>query len=125
MLHPILAEAIKRVRSKTKNEIEELSKAKTKQCLATMHCSTRSSFCENCSEAKYMYAARYLMIEREIEALGYTVKYSPPSVSFSDESDYQFVHNDYDGPGDPRCGCGPDLESCLERIKEIEAECNE
>lgn len=33
--------------------------------------------------------------------------------------DYDFVHDDYDGPGDPRCGNGKSIEDCKEQIDGI------
>jgi hypothetical protein len=36
--------------------------------------------------------------------------------------DWHFVHDDYDGEDDPRCGDGPSIEACKAEIDEIEAE---
>jgi hypothetical protein len=57
------------------------------------------------------------------------IVYDQPPIPIR-SSDWQFVHEDYDGapnepggpPADNRCGTGPTMESCIERIKEIEEE---
>lgn len=38
----------------------------------------------------------------------------PNSHSYGGE--YEYVHNDYDGPGDDRCGYGQTVRECLEDI---------
>lgn len=35
--------------------------------------------------------------------------------------DWDWCHEDYDGPGDPRCGTGESVSDCIEQINEREA----
>lgn len=34
--------------------------------------------------------------------------------------DWNFVHRDFDGPGDRRCGTGSSPDDCVEQIHEVE-----
>lgn len=34
--------------------------------------------------------------------------------------EWEFVHDDYDGPPDPRCGYGQSLEDCIDQIMDLE-----
>lgn len=52
---------------------------------------------------------------------GYVINYAPPPIG-SRACDYQFVHVDYDGPEDRRCGFGPSKEACQLAIDEIEGD---
>lgn len=57
----------------------------------------------------------------QAEYAGYIITYSPkpiPSRAF----DYDFVHPDYDGPGDTRCGNASSILACKQRIDEINDE---
>lgn len=49
---------------------------------------------------------------------GYLIHYDPAPISTP--FDYRFVHQDYDGPGDGRCGCSPSIEAAKSRIDDIE-----
>jgi len=51
----------------------------------------------------------------------YKISYDPPPVP-TRAWDYQFVHIDYDGPPDERCGTAPSLEDAKRQIDEIIAE---
>lgn len=49
---------------------------------------------------------------------GFTIDHAPPPIP--DRShDWQFAHEDYDGPGDKRCGTGANVEDCKQQIDEI------
>ncbi len=50
---------------------------------------------------------------------GYKIYHDPPPIPTRTE-DWQFVHEDYDGPGDPRCGSAASLDACKQEIDEIE-----
>ena len=49
---------------------------------------------------------------------GFKFNYLPKPIP-SKFFDYDFYHEDYDGPGDPRCGNGESIEDCKARIDEI------
>jgi hypothetical protein len=49
------------------------------------------------------------------------IYYDPPPIP-TRACDWHFVHDDYDGEGDPRHGSGPSVEDCIAQIAEIEAE---
>jgi len=36
--------------------------------------------------------------------------------------EWEYVHEDYDGPGDPRCGYARSLGECREKINDLEDE---
>jgi hypothetical protein len=49
----------------------------------------------------------------------YTITTRPkpvPTTAF----DVEFVHDDYDGPGDVRCGVAPSVEAAMAAIDELE-----
>lgn len=52
---------------------------------------------------------------------GYTISHNPKPIP-SRNDDWDFVHSDYDGPGDPRCGTEVSVEACKRRIDEITEE---
>jgi hypothetical protein len=47
------------------------------------------------------------------------IKYNPKPIP-TRSCDYDFWHEDYDGPEDNRCGNAESAESCLSQIEEIE-----
>lgn len=47
--------------------------------------------------------------------------FDPPPIPYRG-ADWQFWHDDYDGPEDSRHGHAPSLEACLAEIDEREAE---
>jgi len=49
----------------------------------------------------------------------YTIEFRPKPIPIR-SSDWDFVHEDYDGPGDPRCGCAESAEACKLMIDELE-----
>ena len=49
------------------------------------------------------------------------VEYNPKPIP-SRKHDYDFWHEDYDGPGDTRCGTASSVEECKAEIAEIEAD---
>lgn len=51
----------------------------------------------------------------------YTIDYDPPPIPIR-AHDWRFVHDDYDGPGDRRCGTAASVEACIAEIDEIEAD---
>ena len=50
---------------------------------------------------------------------GYIIAYDPPPIG-TRAMDWQFAHEDYDGPEDSRCGAGPSLEDCKAQIDDME-----
>ena len=51
----------------------------------------------------------------------YHITYWPPPIPDRNH-DYQFSHDDYDGPGDRRCGSAKSVEDAQKKIDEIEEE---
>lgn len=51
---------------------------------------------------------------------GYRISYNPKPIPPSCGVDYDFCHEDYDGPGDPRCGNAASVEACMAEIDAIE-----
>ena len=49
---------------------------------------------------------------------GFVLTYWAKPIPYRD-CDYDFCHEDYDGPGDPRCGSGPSIADCRDQIDEI------
>lgn len=49
---------------------------------------------------------------------GFSIKLDPPPIPTRDH-DWVFVHPEYDGPGDPRCGTGSSVANCQRQIDEI------
>ena len=49
---------------------------------------------------------------------GFAVVLDPPPIP-TRAHDWSFVHPDYDGPGDPRCGSGSSIADCQRQIDEI------
>lgn len=50
---------------------------------------------------------------------GWTIRYDPPPIP-TRNCDWAFVHDDYDGPGDSRCGHAASLEAAKAEIDERE-----
>jgi hypothetical protein len=50
---------------------------------------------------------------------GYRIDYDPPPIPVRC-CDWQFAHEDYDGPEDNRCGHAPSLEAAKAEIDIIE-----
>jgi excisionase family DNA binding protein len=48
---------------------------------------------------------------------GYTITHNPPPIPMRN-CDYQFAHNEYDGPEDRRCGAAPSLDYAKAEIDE-------
>jgi hypothetical protein len=48
---------------------------------------------------------------------GYVIVNDPPPIPSRDH-DWQFAHEDYDGPEDNRCGTAPSLEAAKAEIDE-------
>lgn len=53
------------------------------------------------------------------EYRNYTISFEPPPIPVR-SCDYQFVHNDYDGPEDRRCGHAASEWECRAMIDDIE-----
>ncbi len=51
---------------------------------------------------------------------GYRISYDPKPIPASCGVDWSFVHEDYDGPEDNRCGCAASAEACREEIDLLE-----
>ena len=49
----------------------------------------------------------------------YTIQYDPPPIP-TRAHDYCYVHDEYGGPGDRRCGTTESAEACRRAIDEIE-----
>lgn len=48
----------------------------------------------------------------------YEISYSPPPIPDRNH-DWQFAHEDYDGPEDRRCGTGCSVADCKAKIDEM------
>jgi hypothetical protein len=53
----------------------------------------------------------------------YTIEYDPPPIP-TRAHDYRYAHDEYDGPGDRRCGTAASVEAAMRDIDEIEDEEN-
>lgn len=54
---------------------------------------------------------------------GYTISFDPKPIP-SRDFDFDFSHEDYDGPGDHRCGSAGSVEDCMILIDEqLDDEC--
>jgi len=53
---------------------------------------------------------------------GYRIEYDPKPIPASCGVDWTYVHEDYDGPEDSRCGCAASADACREVIDWIEDE---
>lgn len=53
---------------------------------------------------------------------GYRIEYDPKPIPASCGVDWSFVHQDYDGPEDRRCGCAASESACREEIDMLEDE---
>lgn len=51
----------------------------------------------------------------------WTIEHNPKPIP-TQMFDWDFVHDDYDGPEDTRCGAAMSPEACLYCIREIEEE---
>lgn len=51
----------------------------------------------------------------------YIISHLPPPIP-DRRHDYQAVHKDYDGPGDPRCFTGESPEDIKQQIEEFESD---
>ena len=60
------------------------------------------------------------MSKKRFSYRGYSVHYNPKPIPQG--PDWDFVHDDYDGKGDQRCGSGYDGFDCIAQINEIEDE---
>ena len=60
-----------------------------------------------------------LMGKLATEYRGYKITFDPPPIP-SRNCDWQFVHRDYDGPEDRRCGCAHTWDACLNEIDALE-----
>ena len=112
---------IEDVRKKIDVRTKRMASRELQGCSEPFRCGKGGHECDSCLEDFDIQEARDIIAEAQIQALGYTVQYNPPPIPMRN-CDFQFAHTDYDGPGDPRCGCGPDLETCLAKILEIEEE---
>lgn len=74
--------------------------------------------CKPCQEAYDAQIDAEDAAEAEIKALGWHVDYRPPPIPIR-SMDFQFYHDDYDGPECWMCGCAGSLVESLERIKEL------
>ena len=51
----------------------------------------------------------------------WTIEYRPPPIPVRSH-DWQYVHDDYDGPPSPLCGTAASVEDCKAAIDELELE---
>ena len=63
-------------------------------------------------------------MDAEMKYKGYTITHNPKPIPVRSH-DYDFVHEDYDGYGDPRCGTAASVEAAKEEIDEIELDAEE
>ena len=52
---------------------------------------------------------------------GWQIQFDPPPIPIRN-MDWHYVHENYDGPGDPRYGHAESYQACLDAIDEIEDE---
>lgn len=57
------------------------------------------------------------MDKNEVKYRGYTISYWAKPIPIRN-FDWDFVHDDYDGPGDLRCGSAPSVEAAKAEIDE-------
>jgi len=110
-------ELIAKVKAKVDRDTRRKAKQEIQPC-AMMNCGQGEDMCSNCYEAQGIQSAKDEVAIAEIKALGYDIVYNPPPIPMRN-CDWQFCHEDYDGPGDFRCGCGSCPEMCLERVREM------
>ncbi len=60
----------------------------------------------------------------EIKYRGYTIRLDPPPIP-TRQFDWQYCHDDYDGPPDSRCGAAASAPLCIVEIDEIESDMDE
>lgn len=48
----------------------------------------------------------------------YVITYNPKPIP-DRTHDYDWVHQDYDGPGDPRAGTAPSIQQAIHAIEEL------
>lgn len=64
------------------------------------------------------------MIEKNVITFSNAIRYMEYKIHHADYMPstnhvFHFVHEDYDGPGDHRCGYGATIEDCIKKINEI------
>lgn len=69
--------------------------------------------------ARHLYTRAKRLIGRAVRHRGYAIRYNPKPIP-DRRHDWEFVHADYDGPGDPRCGTGASAYHCQYQINKIE-----
>lgn len=62
------------------------------------------------------------IVATEVHYRGYRITYDPKPVPARCGVDWSWVHDDYDGPGDPRCGASGSIEAAVADIDELEDE---
>jgi len=55
---------------------------------------------------------------------GWSIEYDPKPIPMRNY-DWNYCHEDFDGPDDPRCGTARDFASCLIAIRELEEDTRE
>jgi hypothetical protein len=83
-------------------------------------------FCRSCGAIQpLIYCAKcQFKLEGITEYKGWTISVDVKPIP-SRSHDFDFVHPDYDGPGDPRCGSAASFRDCMIRIDEIMSEIEE
>ena len=114
---------VDRAHRKAVRDEQAIAGREIKRCTGP-HCYVGDDICDNCSENERTIEARESIALKTIKSLGYVIEYNPPPIPMRC-CDWQYAHEDFDGApdaNDPRCGTGPDPESCLAEIEEIEEE---
>ena len=111
---------VERAKNKVRAKTIVLAGSEIEPCLGSP-CGGGGNVCDNCDKAEEIREARDTLALEKIKAIGYVIEYNPPPIPMRN-CDWQYAHQDYDGPEDHRCGCGPDPETCLDWIMDYEAE---
>ena len=62
-------------------------------------------------------------MSKTIRYRGYTIERSSPApIPTWKDFQWAWCHEDYDGPGDRRCGQEASIEACIDAIDEVEDE---
>ena len=111
-------------RRKAARAEQSLADREIKPCAAPFQCGGGGYMCDACYEKESIVDARENIALKKIKSLGYAIEYNPPPIPMRC-CDWQYAHEDFDGApdaNDPRCGTGPDPESCLAAIEDLEEE---
>lgn len=85
------------------------------------NCAERTIDNDICRKCEDEIAAREdaeMAAEETLKGMGYIVEYSPKEIPIKG-MDWTWVHEDYDGPEDGRCGYGRNPVEILEHVRDF------